>query len=299
MADSLYLDSGQSVQSGSGICYRNLQVLGTGGNAVTFLGLATSGEYRGLLVAIKVFRKLSRPERREGFLSVFAFLRGCNHPGVLRVHDFGTYRQDNPFYVAEYLPDTLAKVIRAGDTSTVQRLSFALQLLSAIHYLDRLASPVVHRDIKPQNIFVEGRSAVLGDFGLLKHVNQQTPEGFKESVGAGMPFRYRSPDQVAYLRGGAPLSTKSDVFQLGLVLAELFTGRNPQRPTDDFESDVQLEPLGAIRGSLRLPIADAINAMLEYDPGRRLTADRLLEIWKGIFMNAVQQAHQLEGRAIW
>ena len=299
MADAFYLDVGQSIRSDTYVWYKNLQVLGTGGNAVTFLALATSGEHRGVLFAIKVFRKRSKPERRESFHHEIHFLRQCNHPSVLRVFDTGVFRDEHPFFVAEYLPDTLAKVLRSGETSVVLKISFALQLLSGLSYLDCRDSPVVHRDIKPQNIFVKGRSAVLGDFGLLKRVSDQTPEGLKESIGRGMPFRYRTPDQVEYLRGNAPLTTKSDVFQLGLVLAELFTGRNPQRATEIFESDVELEPIGAIRGSLGRIIADTISRMLAFDPNHRESVGRLLTMWQGIFTAAVDRAHQLEGRAIW
>src|SRR3990172_4415005 len=157
MADSFVLDVGQSVQSATSVWYRNLQVLGTGGNAITFLAVATSGENRGVPFAIKVFRKLSKPERRHKFLEEMKFLEECNHPSIMRVFDTGVFRQRHPFFVAEYLPNTLYKVIRVGEASTVVKISYALQLLSALVYLEQRDPPVVHRDIKPRNIFVKGQ----------------------------------------------------------------------------------------------------------------------------------------------
>jgi serine/threonine protein kinase len=220
----------------------------------------------------------------------------------MKVFDAGLFYDRHPFFVAEYLPDTLERVIRAGETSIVLKISFALQLLSALVYLGRLETPVIHRDIKPQNIFVKGNSCVLGDFGLMKHADLGHDEDrkiFKESLGVGMPFRYRTPDQVAYLNNQAPLTAKSDVFQLGLVLAELFTGRNPEKRTRDFSDPVELELLRKIPGALSDSIASIIKRMLALDPGSRDPASRLLDPWEGVFRAAVRQAHALEGRAIW
>ena len=299
MSDFFHLDVGQSIQSAKGVWYRNLQLLGAGGNAVTFLAVATSGQNRGVLFAIKVFRKLSRPERREGFLKEISFLESCEHPSIVRVFDTGVFRNDYPFFVAEYLPQTLHQVLRTADTSVVVKISFALQLLSALAYLETLEPPVIHRDIKPRNVFVKGRSCVLGDFGLMKRMDTSPDEGFlKESLGAGMPYPYRSPDQVAYLKGVAPLSAKSDVFQLGLVLAEMFTGKNPERAAQDLDEPVVLDALGTVPGALSGAIVSAINRMLERDPTARDPASRLLAPWEGVFKNAVKSAYALEGRAM-
>ena len=206
------------------------------------------------------------------------FLRACNHPGIMRIFDSGVF-YDKPFFIAEYLPDTLEAVVRGAGTSIVLKISFALQLLSALAYLERLVPPVIHRDIKPQNILVKGNSCVLGDFDYLKHMDlkhDEDREVFKESLGVGMPFRYRTPDQVAYLNNQAPLTAKSDVFQLGLVLAELFTGRNPEKRVDHPSEPVELEALKRIPGALSDNIANIINRMLALEPSSRDPASRLL-----------------------
>ena len=68
MADYFNLAPAQGIQSSSGLWYRCVQTLGTGANAVTFLVLCTSGANKGSLFALKVFRRLSAPDRREKFL---------------------------------------------------------------------------------------------------------------------------------------------------------------------------------------------------------------------------------------
>jgi serine/threonine protein kinase len=140
------------------------------------------------------------------------------------VYDEGTYYDDNPFVVMEYLAQTLAEVMRAS-CGVVKKVAYACQLVSALAYLDSRDTKVVHRDIEPANIFVKGGSCVLGDFGLMKLLNNEVEEDLeivKESVGVGMPRFYRTPDLVACLNGESGITTKSDVFQHGLVLAHLF-----------------------------------------------------------------------------
>jgi serine/threonine protein kinase len=143
MDESVKIDFRQGLASQAGTTYVNLQRLGRGGTAETYLVLATSGPARrGQLFALKVFRRLSKPEWLANFLAEIAFLRGCNHPAIMRVFDEGVYLNDHPFVVAEYLPQTLAGVLRTA--SVVEKLSYALQLLSALEYLATPELSVVH-----------------------------------------------------------------------------------------------------------------------------------------------------------
>ena len=306
MSDALFLDPGKSLRSETGIWYRIVQRLGAGGNAVTYLVVATSGVHKGILFALKIFRRLSKPERRRSFLKEVAFLKKQDHPAIMHVFDEGLFRyyvdgseNEYPFVVAEYLPQTLYHVIRAGDADVAHRISIATQLLSALSFLEHSSPQAVHRDIKPQNIFVKGRSCVLGDFGLMRLLDDSDEEDrmvLKESIGPGMPFFYRTPDLVAYARNGSPLTVKSDVFQLGLVLAELFTGRNPARrpPGDDMLAPVELETLGACPGQFSGAIAALLFRMLTMDPERRPTASQLMDNRLGVFENVCSGTHSIE-----
>jgi serine/threonine protein kinase len=302
--DHIRFEVDQGIQAASNNWYQCIQHLGTGGNAVTFLVVCTSGSNNGVLFALKVFRRLSQVDRRQRFLDEAAFLETCSHPALMRLFDNGVYRNGRdefPFVVAEYLPERLFDVMRGGRATITQKISYSIQLLSALAYMQALTPQVVHRDIKPQNVFVKGGSCVLGDFGLMKLLDgarETDREIFKLSIGPGMPFFYRTPDLIAYARNEADISTKSDVFQLGLVLAELFTGWNPAiRPADILEP-LALEPLRIIPGELSGSIAALINRMLIADPAQRPAALELLDGWRSLFMNAVKRAHSLDGRAL-
>lgn len=301
------LDRWQSIQGSSGRWYKWVQTLGAGGNGIAFLALCTTPPLKGDLVAIKVFRRWSKPERRGAFLAEVEFLQTCQHPAILRIFDRGDYKlgrtaaEAAPFVVAEYLPQTLRTAMRANRVRLVDKVSYSMQLVSALTYLATLDPPAVHRDIKPENIFLKGGSCVLGDLGLMKRLTASNAaddrELVKTSIGAGMPFYYRTPDLVAYLKDGVPLTTKTDVFQLGLVLAELFTGRNPLKAPEDFVDPIALEPLGRIGSKFARRITGQLKRMLDLDPAKRPAAFELSDGWEGIFRDVVDSTIDVEGRA--
>src|SRR5262249_55417148 len=147
------------------------------------------------------------------------------------------------------------------------KMGYAVQMLSALEFLATAAVSVVHRDIKPANVFIKGGSCVLGDFGLMKRTKADTTvdrEMIKESLGPRMPRGYRTPDLIEYLKGGPAPTDKSDIYQLGLVFAEMFSGFNPQRPMkgNDFTEPIELNTF-FIPGGLGRPIKDLIEPMLD------------------------------------
>ncbi len=299
----------KSLKTDSGDWYQVVQELGRGGNAVTFLVMQTSGVRPGLLYAMKVFYEITEEGRGIQFAQEIEFLKSCSHPCVMEVTDTGTFRARigekeflyYPYVVAEYLPTTLNDVIREGRTTFVEKVSYVIQLLSALDYIGSLNPAVIHRDIKPQNIFLKGKSCVLGDFGLMKRFEADY-EGdhslFKATSLPGMPFYYRSPDLVAYAKGGYRLTPASDVFQLGLVAAHLFTGRNPCIRPRNILDNVELEALGTIPGKQSAGVAKLIERMLALDPSQRPTPRQLIDPWQGVFWEASQRSIDLEGRAL-
>jgi protein kinase-like protein len=160
--------------------------------------------------------------REAGLLDRFKnevrIARRVSHPNVCRVYDVGEV-EGHTFFTMEYVDgEDLASLLRRiGRLPEDKALDIARQLcagLAAAH-----AKSVLHRDLKPANIMLDGRGqVVITDFGLAGVADQiQGAE-----VRSGTPA-YMAPEQLA----GREVSTRSDIYSLGLVLYEVFTGKRP------------------------------------------------------------------------
>lgn len=293
-----------------GAGYKVIEKLGRGGNSDVYLCQAISGSWKGLLFAVKFMVNVAKEDRVARFSRELDFLKSIDHPGIMKVYDSGSHafgpanaRLEVPFYVAEYLPKTLRDAIRSG-MLMVDKVALAVQILSSLAFLAAQDSPVIHRDIKPENIFIRGRSAVLGDFGLLKVLaasDLAAKFGIDElSKGPRHPYMYPSPELIDYAKGRCQsISGKSDVFQLGLVLAEVFCGQHPIKSRGSTLDPIELEDLQVFQASNAQTIRGLIEAMLELDQAKRPTADELYDGWDGPFSEVITDAQRLEGRAFW
>ena len=155
--------------------------------------------------------------RRTRFLNEVKLARQISHPNVCRVYDVGDV-DGRHFFSMEYVDgeDLAGLLRRIGHLPKDKAVPIARQLcagLAAAH-----EQGVLHRDLKPANVMIDGRGrAKITDFGLAV-----LGEGDDQEYGAGTPA-YMAPEQVA---GGAA-TVKSDLYALGLVLYELFTGHRP------------------------------------------------------------------------
>jgi serine/threonine protein kinase len=298
----------QTVFADSGIGYRVIERLGRGGNSDVYLCLALDGTNKGLLFAVKFMTNVLKGDRVERFNKELAFLMAIEHPSIMKVYDSGSFafgpstnRSELRFYVAEYLPKTLADAMRSG-LLMVDKISLAVQLLSSLSFLSE--KNIVHRDIKPENIFIRGKSAVLGDFGLLKVLEpSELASSFSIgdlSKGVRHPYMYPTPELIEYAKGNdTALTTKSDVFQLGLVFAEVFCGAHPLKARKAPLSEIEIDDLVPFIASNSSTIQSLIQLMVEINVDRRPSAAELLERWDGPFMEVISDAQRLEGRAFW
>lgn len=309
MANELTIPIGTQFRSAADTKYKVVQRIGSGGNCVVWLVLALNGQHHGVLFALKVFTRMEDEDRLTHFHTETEFLSAAHHAAIMRVHDRGDYRDHTtqpsrsyPFMIADYLPRTLQDEMR-GRITMPEKLVYALQLLSALKYLEEQQPAVVHRDIKPANIFLNGRSCILGDFGLMRKVDDNCTDAvdvadrmFKMSEGPGIPRGYRTPDLVRYARQEAPITTKSDVFQLGLVLAELFTGTVPLERYKNILDDVVVRQLSPIASTHAHAIHGLLQRMLESEPQYREAAAALIDEWEGILAQVVNHYHVIKGR---
>ena len=156
------------------------------------------------------------PDRLERFHSEVRTARQVSHPNVCRVYDIGDY-EGGPFLSMEYVDgeDLQTLLRRIGRLPRDKAIEIARQLcagLAAAH-----ERGVLHRDLKPANVMLDGRGrARITDFGLAALAGGEDARATR----AGTPA-YMAPE----ILGGGPASVPSDLYALGLVLYEVFTGR--------------------------------------------------------------------------
>lgn len=178
--------------------------------------------------------------------------RQIAHPNVCRTYDIAE-ADGLVFVVMEYVDgEDLASVLRRLGRATPEKaLEIARQLCLGIGAAHE--NGVLHRDLKPANIMIDGRGRVrITDFGLAGTAEELAAEG----AAAGTPA-YMAPEQ----QNSGTVSAQSDIYSLGLVLYELFTGKRPTETTsaDPPSSVVGLDPA----------VERVILRCLERDPARR------------------------------
>jgi serine/threonine-protein kinase len=195
--------------------YRIVALLGRGGMGEVY---RADDLTLGQPVALKFLPEEAAqdPGLLERFRSEVRISRKVSHPNVCRVYDVGEV-EGQTFFTMEYVDgEDLASLLRRiGRLPHDKALDIARQLcagLGAAH-----AKGVLHRDLKPANIMLDGRGqAVITDFGLAA----LTDQAHGAEVRSGTPA-YMAPEQLA----GKEVTVKSDVYSLGLVLYEIFTGK--------------------------------------------------------------------------
>jgi hypothetical protein len=199
--------------------YRIEEEIGRGGMGVV---------YRAFDLRLKrtVALKLIAPELaldqrfRERFARETELLMSLEHPNVVPIHDAGDV--DRRLYLAMRLVDfDLRKVLRAeGALEPARALTICRQVASALDAAH--ARGLVHRDVKPSNVLLDGNDhAYLADFGLTRRLDEQgSPATDGRSVGTPA---YLAPEQIE----GEPVDGRADVYALGCLLFECLTGSLP------------------------------------------------------------------------
>jgi tetratricopeptide (TPR) repeat protein/predicted Ser/Thr protein kinase len=199
--------------------YRIVREIGRGGMGLVFEAVRADDEYQ-KRVALKVAPDWQRVGiLRERFRHERQILAQLEHPNIARFLDGGT-EDGIPYFVMEYIEgEPVTEYARSLNERA--RIELLQQICAAVDYAH--GNLVVHRDLKPSNILVtrDGQVKLL-DFGIAKFVNPF--EGRATMTGMMWTPDYASPEQV---RGGS-VTTRTDVYSLGLLLYEMLTGRQGQ-----------------------------------------------------------------------
>jgi len=170
-------------------------------------------------VAIKILRpELATAVAAERFLAEGRILARLSHPNIVPIYDAGE-ADGLLYYVMEFVEgESLADRLQRGPLPPAEAIRLSLDLLGALGAAHALG--VVHRDVKPANIFLRKGQALLGDFGIARWRQEHDAGLTTPDQMIGTP-RYMSPEQ----RDGVPVTMRTDVYAAGLVLWEACTGR--------------------------------------------------------------------------
>jgi len=180
-------------------------------------------------------------DRLQRFETEARAVAALNHPNILAIFDIGQHN-GSPFLVSELLEgETLREVLEGGPLPQRKAIEYGVQIAQGLASAHEKG--IIHRDVKPENIFVsrEGRIKIL-DFGLAKQAQARGKDGAtvtSSHTAAGMVLGtagYMSPEQVR----GEPADARSDIFAFGAVLYEMLCGNRA------FHRDTAAETMTAI-----------------------------------------------------
>ncbi len=249
--------------------YELLTAIGSGVSADVYIAMDRVLSRR---VALKRLRPALSDD--DKFLNLFKseaqISAQLNHQHILAIYDWG--QDDGVYLVTELLRGgTLRSVLQEqGTIDAAQAVSVGLQAASGLEAAH--AQDLVHRDIKPANLLFDQAGRLrIADFGVARAVAESS---WTELTGTFVgTVRYAAPEQMKRRSGDQPVDSRSDIYSLGLCLAEMVTGQVPLSGQDAFEtialrqeSDVSIE----LHQSEKF--AALINSCCAVDPASRPTA---------------------------
>lgn len=237
--------------------YRNLGQIGCGGSGT----VVRVKDDNGALFAAKYLspENLSS-EKKKRFQNELAFCSKSEHPNVVRVLDWGLVEVRGaqcPFYVMPLYSSSLRALLKnripPGEVMTL--FAQVLDGVEAAHLLD-----VCHRDLKPENVLCqeEERLLVVADFGIARFAEPLMRTAVETKPSSRLAnFQYAAPEQI---EKDQDIDRRADIYALGLMLNEMFTGRIPHGQG--------YAQVGSV-SSEHAYLDDLVRAMLMQDPNDR------------------------------
>lgn len=265
------------LQAGLADRYTVERELGRGGMATVYLANDLK-HHRS--VAIKVLHpEIAAAVGPERFVQEIETIAGLNHPHILPMHDSGL-AGSFLYYVMPYSQgETLRdRLDREKQLPLADALKITRDVAAALDFAHE--HDIVHRDVKPDNILLEGDEAVVTDFGISRAITSAGGEKLTETgLVIGTPT-YMSPEQGA---GDEEIDRRSDVYALGCVLYEMLAGKPPFTGASSRAIIMRHlreppPPLGVVRPDLPPAVEKAVTISLAKAPADRYaTAVELVE----------------------
>ncbi|HUQ30827.1 MAG TPA: protein kinase [Pyrinomonadaceae bacterium] len=268
--------------------YLVLKQIGQGGMGAVYI--ATDQRFGSTVALKETF--FTEAGLRKAFEREARLLNHLRHPALPRVSDHFT-EEEGQFLVMEYIAgDDLAEKLkeRGGAFTLSEVLNWADQLLDALDYLHTQEPSVIHRDIKPQNLKLTPRNAiVLLDFGLAKGATAvQTKVTATGSV-FGYSRNYAPLEQIQ----GAGTDPRSDIYSLGATLYHLITGVTPPdalaRATAVLNGQTDpLLPANEVHEQVTPAVAEVLSKAMAQNAGQRPQTAAAMREW---MREAARQGH--------
>jgi serine/threonine-protein kinase len=205
--------------------YRLVREIGQGGMGHVYLAERDDGMFEQQVALKVVDAGRDSEERLRRFLRERRILARLRHPFIAQLYDGGIASDGRPYFAMELVDGTpITRYCDERSASVEERLRLLCDVCRAVQHAH--AALVVHRDLKPSNVLVSARGEVkLLDFGIatfMAGADADEPSITAPAEGVMTP-QYGSPEQFR----GEPVTTASDVYQLGLLAYELVAGRRP------------------------------------------------------------------------
>ena len=280
------------VQAGQRIGpYTLVREIGSGGMGMVWLAERSDGQLRREIALKLPHAHLLAGKVGERFARERDILAALNHPHIATLFDAGLGENGRPYMALEYVEgQPITDWCRLHKATLDQRIDLMRQVMEAVQYAH--AHLIVHRDLKPSNVLVTSDGWVkLLDFGIaklllgdtdLESIQALTREGERIATPG-----YATPEQLQ----GAAITTKVDIYTLGVMLYELFCGERPLAPAandaqaanrhrtdlplcstrvnDAFANTVAGANAGALRRQLRGDLDAILSKALQTDPEAR------------------------------
>jgi len=242
--------------------------------------------------ALKILHPNVDRRKLKRFKNEASFCQKSLHPNIVQILDYGfaeAEKETPPFYVMPFYTATLRDLIKGGITPS-DVLPIFDQLLSGVEAAH--LSNVVHRDLKPENVLFDrtlGR-LVVADFGIASFSQEELYTAVETRNSERLAnFCYAAPEQR---ERGREITARADVFALGLMLNEMFTGMIP--------NGTNFKRIGAVSGS-HAYLDGLVDQMLDQEPTKRL--DSIGQIKRELFARgnefiALQKLNQMKTEVI-
>jgi tetratricopeptide (TPR) repeat protein len=276
------LSAAQSLRTGHTVgAYTLVSPIGQGGMGVVWLAERSDGRFD-RRAAVKFLNVALAGRAEERFTREGAILGRLVHPNIAQLVDAGVSASGPPYLILEHVDgQPIDQYCEQHRLDLGARLRLFLEVLDAVAHAH--ANLIVHRDLKPSNVLVDrdGRVKLL-DFGIAKLLEDEARRGSATQLTregeAALTPEYAAPEQVT----GAPVTTATDVYALGVVLYVLLTGEHPaesavRSPMELMKSIVETEarrpsevvPPGPRRRQLRGDLDTIVGKALKKDPAAR------------------------------